>query len=512
MPTVTPSLLYDYLQCPHKVWRDVHGPKSEFVQEENAFLRLLWDRGVQHESTIVENFAFEFVDCRVGTEVERINKTNAALADRAEYIYQGILSEDDLFGIPDLLHFDGTEYYPIEIKSGSAEDGGDDSPRGKLKKHYAVQLALYTEILRRRGLQHSYRGAVIDITGERFEYDLSSAIGTRSADSHWNLYKRLTSEVVSLLLNETQNEPANSAACKNCGWYYSCKKWCEDQDDLTQIFELGRSRRQTIRRHLNVPTLSALSEADAEEIVARKKADRDFLWGISAESIEKIIGRARLLKEQGTPLIHSRFEFPKVDVELYFDIEADPTQDFVYLHGFWVRDRSGERFEKTVATEISPEAEKAAWAGAIDIIRRHTNERSAIYYYSNYERSTYRRLSRKYPEVISETEVNELFDHPNLIDLYSDFLLKNTDWPLGSYGIKAIAQYLGFKWRDETPSGALSIQWYNDFLATGDKAFLHRVLEYNEDDCKATMVVKDYLQRRMDNADAVQPYLFAGFA
>ena len=67
-----------------------------------------------------------------------------------------------------------------------------------------------------------------------------------------------------------------------------------------------------------------------------------------------------------------------------------------------------------------------------------------------------------------------------------------------SYGIKSIAQYLKFEWRDETPSGALSIQWYNDFLKTGEEKFLNRVLEYNEDDCRATLVVKDYLKKRMD--------------
>ena len=153
MPTVTPTLLYDYLQCPHKVWRDVHGPKAEYVDEENPFLRLLWDGGVLHEAKIMASFAFDYVDCSSGTEVERVNKTNAALSRRAEYIYQGILDDGDLFGIPDLLHFDGAEYYPIEIKSGSAEVGGDDSASGKLKKHYAVQLALYSDILQRRGLQ-----------------------------------------------------------------------------------------------------------------------------------------------------------------------------------------------------------------------------------------------------------------------------------------------------------------------------------------------------------------------
>ena len=113
LPTITPSILYDYMQCPHKVWRDVHGPKGELVAEDNPFLKLLWERGIQHEAKTIAGFAYEYVDCSTGAELDRIERTNAALAERAEYIYQGILAHGDLFGIPDLLHWDGSEYYPI---------------------------------------------------------------------------------------------------------------------------------------------------------------------------------------------------------------------------------------------------------------------------------------------------------------------------------------------------------------------------------------------------------------
>ena len=54
----------------------------------------------------------------------------------------------DLFG----------DYVAGDIKSGSGKDGGDDdNDGGKLKKHYAMQLALYTDILERKGV-HSVRG------------------------------------------------------------------------------------------------------------------------------------------------------------------------------------------------------------------------------------------------------------------------------------------------------------------------------------------------------------------
>lgn len=497
MVTITPSLLYDFLQCPHKVWRDVHGPREEFIEEENPFLRLLWERGIQHEADVVASFGFEFVDCSQGSEEERIAATNEALARREPYIYQGILAHGDLFGIPDLLHFDGEEYMPIEIKSGSAEEGGDEEKPGKLKKHYAVQLALYCEILRRRGLHDSLKGFVIDSSGNRSEYDLTKPQGARTPETYFELYERVRQEAASLFTGEKQNDPAMCASCKQCGWYGSCKKWAEETDDLTRLFYVGRSVRDTIRRDLGSAAISDLLENELAVLVDRKKADRGFLPGIGPSTLEKMTLRGRLLKDGGEPIMHSKIAFPDVGTELFFDIESDPTQDFVYLHGFWVREKTGERFEHRSAKAVTADEEKRAWRAAIDLIHAYDPENSAIYYYSSYEKTSYRRLQRKYPEVISEDDLELLFSRQNFIDLY-DIVLKNTDWPLGSYGIKAIAQYLGFQWRDETPSGALSIQWFNEFIKTGDDALFERVLIYNEDDCRATMVVKDYLKKRMD--------------
>ena len=101
----------------------------------------------------------------------------------------------------------------------------------------------------------------------------------------------------------------------------------------------------------------------------------------------------------------------------------------------------------------------------------------------------------RFPDVITKEEVDIFFDNPNVVDLYSDVVLKKTDWPLPSYSIKALASYLGFEWRDKTPSGALSIQWFNDYIEKKDEQILRRILEYNEDDCKATMVLKDTLEK-----------------
>ncbi|MBX3297943.1 MAG: TM0106 family RecB-like putative nuclease [Acidobacteria bacterium] len=498
MPVITPSLLYDHMTCPHRVWRDVHGPLDERVDEDNPFLRLLWERGVQHEADVVAGFGFEMVDCSLGTEEERIAATHAAIDARAEYIYQGILAHGDLFGIPDILHFDGVEYIPIEIKSGSADESGDDGEGVKPRKDYAVQLALYCELLERRGVHSSYRAAVIDTTGERVDYDLTAPQGTRTPETFLELYHRIRAEVVALLANEMQNSPAMSSKCKDCGWYASCSKWVKETDDLTQLFYVGRSIRDTMQKDLGASSVEAILNQDRGLLLEKKKADKTFLRGIGGSTLEKIFRRGELMRSEGEPLMLAHYEFPEVTTEIFFDIESDPTRDLVYLHGFWVRSPDSERFVEFTARAATPEAERDAWAGAIHFLRSFDPDDTAVYYYSAYERTSYRRLRRKFPDVIVEDELEAMFAHRNFIDLYLDIILPSTEWPLGAYSVKAIAPHLGFKWRDETPSGALSIQWFNEFLTTGDEAKLRRILEYNEDDCKATVVVKDYLKQRMD--------------
>jgi uncharacterized protein len=71
---------------------------------------------------------------------------------------------------------------------------------------------------------------------------------------------------------------------------------------------------------------------------------------------------------------------------------------------------------------------------------------------------------------------------------------KATEWPTWDFSIKTLAKYLGFSWRDTHPSGAASIEWFHKWVETGDPAIRQRILDYNEDDCRATRVLRDALE------------------
>ena len=151
-------------------------------------------------------------------------------------------------------------------------------------------------------------------------------------------------------------------------------------------------------------------------------------------------------------------------LELFFDIEVDPMRDICYLHGFVERrngDNTTERFVSFFADDPTEEAEHRAFADAWAYIK--ASRPAAIYYYSKYERTLYRKLQSKYPHVCAADEIEELFDanRSPTIDLYSDVVRPATEWPTPDYSIKTLAKYLGFTWRDKNPSGAASIEWYD---------------------------------------------------
>lgn len=493
---ITASKLYDYIQCPHKVWRDVYGPKEERIEEANPFVELLWKKGVQHEEKIIRNIG-EYLDFSEGTHGERFEKTMAAMKAGEPLIYQGVLKQDNLLGIPDLLKKlpDGT-YMPIDIKSGMAFEGADEEKgeEGKPKKHYAVQLCLYNELLKTLGFATHFNGKVIDIHGNEEMYDLQAPMGKRTKMTWWEFYEKVKKHVEFLIKGQDRNKPAMIGACKMCPWYNSCKKWCEDNDDLTRVFYVGRSVRDTINDDLLVEKTKDLLDVDVEEAMKQKKKDKAFLSRVGEKSLKKIINRANILNNTKNPVSYETISFPQVSFELFFDIEDDPTQEFVYLHGVYERSKNGERFLDFTAKELGDNAEKEAWKKFWEYIDSLPQGDFSVYYYSHHEKTTYKKLQRQYPDVISEEKLEAFFDNSNVIDLYQ-IVQKHTDWPLGSYSLKAIAQYLDFEWNDETPSGALSIQWFNDYLEKKDPKILERILVYNEDDCKATMVLKDGLEK-----------------
>jgi uncharacterized protein len=79
-----------------------------------------------------------------------------------------------------------------------------------------------------------------------------------------------------------------------------------------------------------------------------------------------------------------------------------------------------------------------------------------------------------------------------MVDL-SQVLKHSAMFPTYSFGLKDVAKRLGFRWTEQGMDGFLSIAHYLTYLKNGDQAEIQKIIKYNEEDCMAASVVKDFL-------------------
>jgi predicted RecB family nuclease len=486
--TITASVLYDLVNCPQRVALDAFGDRTA-RDPANAFVKLLWERGSVFEKETIDGLKTPFLDLSGLEGAEKERQTLEAMRRGDPLIYGGRIAVDDLVGVPDVLRKEIGGYVPGDIKSGRGEEGGgEDDGDGKPKLHYAVQLAIYVDILERIGFSAGRRGFIWDVFGDEVAYDFKQPQGPRKPETLWDEYQSALLEARGILGKTIIPKGAYASGCKLCHWYTHCIEDLTATDDLTLIPFLGRNVRDAMAD--TIPTIAALAECNPEGFIVKSKTR---FRGVGADRLKLFHSRAALLKHPSpTPFLRAPIRLPVAQVELFFDIEVDPLRDFCYLHGIVERiggDNSTEKFVYFFAEEVTPAAEREAFAEAFKYLTSKSD--AAIYYYSKYERTIYRKLQRKFPDVCSEAEIEELFNPLKSIDLYFDVVFRATEWPTRDHSIKTLAKYLGFGWRDTHPSGAASIEWFDRWCRTGDSLVRRRILDYNEDDCRATRVLLD---------------------
>ena len=488
---ITASMLYDYVQCPHRVYLDLFGDPGR-RDPISAFVQLLWERGSAFEQETIEKLQIPYENFRACSAEENEQLTLEAIKRGDSLIYGGRILTGNLLGEPDLIRKEVGGYVAGDIKSGAGFEGMTEDSDGKPKKHYAVQLGLYTDILDKLGFSAGPIPFIWDIHGEEVIYDLDSPMGKRDKTSLWEFYESCLESITLIVNQEEKTVPALCSMCKMCHWRTFCLAQLKAMDDLSLIPELGRSRRDAMQSHFK--TIGDLANRDLNDFIQGKKT---IIPGVGAATLEKFQERAKLLNQPGTgPYLKGKIDLPSSETELFFDVETDPMRDICYLHGFVERHKSDPQTEKYAAfyaNQPKPDDEHSAFEQAWNYIQSRMP--CVIYYYSPYERTTWRKLQNRYPDVMTEDNVENMFSSDVAVDLYLDVVKSKTEWPTNDYSIKTLATYLGFKWRDEEPSGAASIEWYHRWVEKGDVAIKQRILDYNEDDCFAMCVLLDAIQK-----------------
>jgi predicted RecB family nuclease len=495
------SDLINHLECRHLTSLDLGVVTGEMTLDETRTdtATLVARKGDEFEREYVESLRAE------GREVVEIvsepgldglraaaERTLDAMRGGAEVIYQAVLFDGERWrGYADFLE-------RVETSSklgGWSYEVADTKLARRVKPYFLLQLCFYSELLTEaQGAAPQWMHVVLG-TRTRETLRLSEFAA---------YYRRVKARFETVLADGgggTYPDPVEH--CGLCRWEGVCDARREEDDHLSLVANIRRD--QTLRLNgAGIATVVQLGAATPEQRPAR----------IGARTFEVLHEQARLQLEQratGEPRYEllepeegrgfARLPQPS-EGDLYFDMEGDPFFDggLEYLFGVtWIE--AGEpRFRAFWATDRAEE--KRAFEEFVDFVMERLGRFPDlhVYHYAPYEATALKRLMGLH--ATREDEIDHLLRSEIFVDLYA-VVRQGLRISQPSYSLKKTeAFYMGER-ETEVTEGGDSIVAFEEFLETGDRSLLEAIERYNDDDCRSTWLLREWLlERRAEAIDS----------
>jgi hypothetical protein len=366
------------------------------------------------------------------------------------------------------------------------------------------------------------RGAVVDRASRLWWLELGTSANPRS---NLKAYDALYLERLDVLrrlddwFDEGGDFPTNPywhRECLTCQFSEHCEEQLESTDDvsLTRFTTFDQQlalREQGVHTRTQLARLNpALAQQLRSALTDKQLRGPEVELSRKIERLDELIYRARAHVHQSSLrlLDPQAMGCPTADVEV--DIDMESYNDATYLWGASVTVHSyiegivaGHRAfaEWGELTRVAESANFASfWSWFADIRQRCHDAGKTFAAYCFWAQAEDGAMNRAVDTPVDwgprAVDLAEFRSHSpkEWFDLH-DYAKRQiqTEGPLG---LKQLARAAGFSWRDENPSGEASMQWYE--IATGEDATTAlasraRILEYNEDDCRATQALRDWL-------------------
>ncbi|MEL6248089.1 MAG: TM0106 family RecB-like putative nuclease [Cyanobacteria bacterium J06627_15] len=482
---VSDDTLFQLQRCQRRAFLDRHGD-PDHQNEPSEYLLKIREDSALHRRTVLQAYAgherprYPRSDWLAGARA-----TQALMAQGVSCIHNGVLTATVVHGghppylsKPDLLvkqpgpsWLGDWHYVPIDIRLGK-----------KPKPEYQLVVAFHALLL------SAFQGQVIDhgwlvLKEKRYRVDLDKQMPLLLdglADCGETFARTTAPEVF-----------ISRSRCDMCVWLPHCYEAAQAQQHLSLLpgVTLSRYRRLKPLGLTSVAALAALTPAALSQIAG---FERDVAQKLVVQAQSTMGGCAIARPHPPKSFALTPTDLPSAPYELYFDIEAAPDKNLVYLHGVLaIETATGqETFIPLIAER--PEDEARAWQQFQYVMAEYPG--SPVYHFCPYEAQTVRRLAQEYGAIIDIEALLTRF-----VDIHQR-ITASVVLPVESYALKPIARWMGFDWRDEEANGAQSICWYDNWISECDRTYLDLILRYNEDDCRATYQVKKWL------SEFAQPY------
>jgi predicted RecB family nuclease len=368
----------------------------------------------------------------------------------------------------------------------------------------------------------STRGALVDRNARLWWLELASPTYSRSNLVAYDAYFEERVEVLRALDDwfelggDFPTSPYWHRECLDCEFSQHCEGELEAIDDVSltrftsqaqqkMLRENGVATRATLARlsPLRVQRARAVTQPLDDAFVREDRLSRKI------ERLDELIYRARShVRHSALRIVEaSQMGCPTADVEV--DIDMESYDDVTYLWGASVtvnHDVHGVAAGHVAFAEwgeLTAESEaanfSAFWTWLSEVRRLCDEQGRSFAAYCFWAQAEDGAMNRAVLAPLEGGPTSADLDNfrgtspRQWIDLHD--LAKAQIQTEGPLGLKQLAMAAGFKWRDVNPSGEASMLWYE--MALGGDVEAHtsrsRILDYNEDDCRATGALRNWL-------------------
>jgi predicted RecB family nuclease len=495
-------------------------------------------RGEEHERVVLERFragGYEVADLS-GAE-EQAGATAAAIRSGAGVIYQGTLTgagdATALLGRPDfLVRADLLAAPDGEPRAGGRHYEVVDAKLARTAKARAVlQTAFYSRLLAElQGIEPRWMHLALG-HGEFVSFKV------RDFAAYERQTRRRLVEVLEAAGPPAGLYPEPVEHCAICRWSELCSKKRRDDDDLSLVAGMTTGQRRALKA-AGIATrrgFAGLAELPRLDRVSRDSLGRARSQArLQVASEDEGIIRFALLepdRDAGGGLVPNRglLALPEPVVgDLFFDIEgaryySEDSREFGLQYLFGVVDTAdldeAGRPRYTAIWAFDRQREKRAFEELVDFITERRARRPGlhVYHYNHYEPTSVDHLTELHgtrQEAVGrlmgrfatrEDEVDDLFRLGVFVDLYR-VVRQGVQAGLESYSIKRLEPLCGYRRQVDLREATASLIEFEaaleDGTAAGDAGRQQVVAGYNEDDCRATLALRGWLEdRRVDLAE-----------
>ena len=472
---LTDRLLRSWTRCRRRAWLDRHGDQNQRVYTAHRTLQLD-DQQRSFVALLPHKPGHGLAACERGD----VGVVGLRLRGRTAEGY-GIEAHPALLQRqPGRSRWGDYVYRPVLARQGR-----------RLTREHRLQLALSARLL-----AHLQQAPVVDglaLAGAgRYLDQEKVALGE-------NLQRQLDEALRRLPADLQRTEPPPLASdrrkCSLCSWRGVCNAEARRVGHLSEVSGIGAKRREMLLE-LGIDGLNALADADPQRLAEQLQRFGEQHGAVAAP----LVAQARAQRDgHAEPLADSPAlpELIKAPGVLLYDIESDPDARDDFLHGFVClpRDPDGrwalERATYHPLLMLQEHGEARCWQRIRRFLSRF--EGWPVLHYGETESLALCKLAQR--QGVSDVDRDAL--RCRLVDVHAR-LRSHWRLPLNSYGLKTVADWLGFSWSQAGVDGARALLWWRQWRGTGpsDRGHvqaLRWIFIYNRDDGLATWTVAAWM-------------------